>query len=133
MKAEAVPAVTAAQMREIDRIMVDELHIELVQMMENAGRGPAEVAIRWFAPRTVAVLAGSGGNGGGGLVAARHLANRGVEVGVTLAAPEPDLAPVPAHQLDILHRMGVTLAPNPGRVDRVIDALKGSVGAPCVP
>jgi NAD(P)H-hydrate epimerase len=25
-------------MREVDRIMVDEFHIELLQMMENAGR-----------------------------------------------------------------------------------------------
>jgi NAD(P)H-hydrate epimerase len=125
MKAEAVPAVTAAQMREIDRIMVDELHIELAQMMENAGRALADIAIRRFAPRTTAVLAGSGGNGGGGLVAARHLANRGVDVGVTLAVPEPALAPVPAHQLDILRRMGVALAPNPGRADLVIDALIG--------
>lgn len=125
MNADAVPAVTATQMREIDRIMIDELHIELVQMMENAGRALAELAIRRFAPRTVAVLAGSGGNGGGGLVAARHLANRGVEAGVTLAGPEPDLAPVPALQLDILHRMGVAPVPEPTRADLVIDALVG--------
>lgn len=33
-----IPTVSVAQMREVDRIMVDELHIELLQMMENAGR-----------------------------------------------------------------------------------------------
>ncbi len=34
----ALPAVTAAQMAEVDRIMVEDLGIALVQMMENAGR-----------------------------------------------------------------------------------------------
>jgi NAD(P)H-hydrate epimerase len=53
-----------------------------MQMMENAGRGMAEVAVDLFRPRRVLVLAGPGRNGGGGLVAARHLSNRGVMVRV---------------------------------------------------
>jgi hypothetical protein len=69
--ASAVPAVTAEQMRKVDRIMIDDLHIELIQMMEHAGRNLAELALRRFDPATVTVLAGPGGNGGGGLVAAR--------------------------------------------------------------
>ena len=72
-----VPTVTVAQMREVDRIMVDELHIELLQMMENAGRCLAAHTRGWLGGqvigRRVVVLAGSGGNGGGGLVAARRL------------------------------------------------------------
>ena len=54
------------------------------------------------------VLAGPGGNGGG-LVAARHLANRGSMVQVVLSKPDRP-TPVPAHQADILARMGVTIA-----------------------
>ncbi|MFW6034295.1 MAG: NAD(P)H-hydrate epimerase, partial [bacterium] len=73
-----LPALTADQMREIDRIMIDELHIDLIQMMENAGRSLADLAQRRYAPADAVVLAGPGGNGGGGLVAARHLANRGI-------------------------------------------------------
>ena len=76
----AVPALTTEQMRAVDRAMVDDLHIELIQMMENAGRTLAELAIARFSPTLVTVLAGPGGNGGGGLVAARHLANRLVHV-----------------------------------------------------
>jgi NAD(P)H-hydrate epimerase len=49
-------------------------------MMENAGRNLADLALRRFSPSTVVVLAGSGGNGGGGLVGARYLANRGATV-----------------------------------------------------
>jgi NAD(P)H-hydrate epimerase len=61
----AVPALTTEQMRAVDQAMVDDLHIELVQMMENAGRNLAELAITRFSPTSVTVLAGPGGNGGG--------------------------------------------------------------------
>jgi NAD(P)H-hydrate epimerase len=120
----AVPALTTEQMRAVDRAMVDDLHIELVQMMENAGRSLAELAITRFSPASVTVLAGPGGNGGGGLVAARHLANRGCQVQVVLSEPDR-LTPVPAHQADILTRMGVTMVGRPAPADLVIDALIG--------
>jgi NAD(P)H-hydrate epimerase len=126
------PAVTAEQMRDVDRTMIECFHIELVQMMENAGRSLAELAVNAFGPRRVVVLAGPGGNGGGGLVAARHLVNRGRAVHVVLSAPQARLGPVPAHQLDILRRMGVPIstAPAPGvdalgEPDLIIDALIG--------
>ena len=120
----AVPALTTEQMRAVDRAMVDDLHIELVQMMENAGRSLAELAITRFSPTSVTVLAGPGGNGGGGLVAGRHLANRGCQVQIVLSEPGR-LTPVPAHQADILARMGVTIARQPATADLVIDALIG--------
>ena len=44
------PALTTEQMRAVDRAMVEDLHIELVQMMENAGRNLAELAITRFLP-----------------------------------------------------------------------------------
>lgn len=121
----AVPKVSAAEMREIDRIMVEDHHIHLVQMMENAGRSLAELTLARFAPDRVVVLAGSGGNGGGGMVGARHLANRGARVEVVLDRPAAELASVPAHQADILERMGVALASEPCEADLVIDALIG--------
>src|SRR5215472_14942778 len=120
----AVPALTTDQMRAVDQAMVEDLHIELIQMMENAGRSLAELAITRFAPSSVTVLAGPGGNGGGGLVAARHLANRGSEIHVVLSKPDR-LTAVPAHQADILARMGVTIASRPSAADLVIDALIG--------
>jgi len=119
-----VPALTADQMREVDRAMVEDLHIELVQMMENAGRNLAELAIARFAPASITVLAGPGGNGGGGLVAARHLLNRGRTVSVVLSAPD-SLTPVPAHQAEILRRMGVVIADNAAPADLILDSLIG--------
>ena len=71
-----VPAVDSDQMREVDRIAVEETGPNLYQMMENAGRNLASLAIEvlgkaWSEAR-ILVLAGSGGNGGGGICAARH-------------------------------------------------------------
>lgn len=120
-----VPAVTADQMREVDRIMVEEMHINLIQMMENAGRNLAELAISLFTPSTALILAGPGGNGGGGLAAARHLSNRGVDVRVTLARSSGEMAPVTAHQLDILQRMKVPVSDDASTADLIIDALIG--------
>ena len=120
----AVPALTTEQMRAVDRAMVEDLHIELVQMMENAGRGLAELAISRFSPGSLTILAGPGGNGGGGLVAARHLANRGCQVQVVLTEPDR-LTPVPAHQADIRARVGVTIASRPSTANLIIDALIG--------
>ena len=93
----AVPALTTEQMRAVDRAMIEDLHIELVQMVEIAGRSLGELAITSFSPASVTVLAGPGGNGGGSLVAARHLANRGCQVQAVLSEPDR-LTPVPTHR-----------------------------------
>ena len=122
---EAVPALTTHQMREVDRIMVEDLHIELTQMMEKAGRGLADLAMRRFAPATVVVLAGPGGNGGGGLVGARHLANRGAAVSVVASSADHEMTPAAAHQLDIVRCMGLHVTAEPGPVELVVDALIG--------
>jgi len=105
--------------------MVEDLGIELMQMMENAGRNLAALAIERYSPSSVTVLAGPGGNGGGGLTAARHLSNRGIRVSVTLAKPIDEMTPVPAHQAHILEAMGVPFTDDPAAGDLVIDALLG--------
>jgi NAD(P)H-hydrate epimerase len=126
-----VPAVTTAQMREIDRIAIEETGPTLFQMMENAGRNLAAASLDVFGPTWreahVVVLAGTGGNGGGGIVAARHLAHRGVPVSVVVT-DETRLGGVPAAQLSLFRHTGGTLV---GRVedlagpDLVIDAIIG--------
>ncbi len=86
-----VPAVTADQMREVDRIAMEETGPNLFQMMENAGRNLALLAIevlgRGWEKAKIITLAGSGGNGGGGICASRHLANRNASVKLCLADP----------------------------------------------
>jgi len=131
---DLLPAVTAAQMREVDRIAVEDLGIALLQMMENAGRALAELTrihLSGVRRRRVVVLAGRGGNGGGGMAAARRLAIWGAEVRVVLAHPDKALAEAPAHQLASLRAMGVPVHRPAEAVslvyeaDVVIDALLG--------
>lgn len=125
VQSNEVAWISEEDMVEVDRVMMEDLRIGLIQMMENAGRQLARLVLDAGSPSTVAVLAGSGGNGGGGLVAARHLANAGVEVVVTTTRPRTEMATVPAHQLDILERMGVEQRAEMPDVDIIIDALIG--------
>ena len=122
---EALAWIDTRQMIEVDRVMIEDLHIELIQMMENAGRNLARLVHRLYRPESVAVYAGSGGNGGGGLVAARHLANLGVRVSVATTRPGGDMTPIPAHQLDIVERMGIAVGDADPGADLAIDAVIG--------
>ena len=128
-----IPAVTTEQMAEIDRLMIEGYGIQLIQMMENAGRNLANLARRILAgnasDRNVAVLCGGGNNGGGGMVAARHLHNWGASVWLQLTSDEARLKTVPAHQWHILKAMGVISSDkttdSSQRPDLVIDAIIG--------
>ena len=131
----SVPWLTTEQMVEVDRLMIEDLGIELIQMMENAGRSLAVLARdRFFGGdatgKNVVVLAGTGGNGGGALVCARRLVGWGATVEVVLSRADEAFASVRGHQLSILQKMGVpchiavgTNAPSSG--DLVIDGLIG--------
>ena len=132
-----IPYLTTEQMREVDRAMIEDYHIELIQMMENAGRNLAHLARTRFLAgdprgRKVVILAGRGGNGGGGLVCARRLHNWGADVSLVTTHPDDNYKGVPAHQLTILDRMGVKIADLPLSANLVIDALIGYslLGAP---
>jgi NAD(P)H-hydrate epimerase len=101
-----VPAVTADQMREVDRIAVETFGLTILQMMENAGRSLAENVLG-EAEGEVAVLAGPGGNGGGGLCCARHLHNHGFRVRVVLSREAAALSGAARNQLRILQAAGI--------------------------
>lgn len=88
-----IPSVTAAQMREVDRLAVEETGPNLLSMMESAGRDLALLAIGLLGGdwerRRVVVLAGAGGNGGGGMSCARRLSNWGVHAKLCVTQPPP--------------------------------------------
>ena len=109
-----VPAVTAAEMREVDRVAVEVVGLPLLSMMENAGRNLASVARSMLADRgdsavsgPVVVFAG----GGGGLACVRHLANHGVDVRVVLDRDPASLDGAPATQYGVLATDGVVGEP----------------------
>jgi NAD(P)H-hydrate epimerase len=127
-----VPAVTAEQMREVDRIAMEETGPNLFQMMENAGRNLAALSMELledgWQQASYLVLAGSGGNGGGGICAGRHLANHGCRVSLCLADPE-HLGEVPAFQHKVFRstsgkEIGIAELDRQ-RPDIILDALIG--------
>jgi len=127
-----VTAVTATEMKAVDRVAVEEVGLQLLQMMENAGR-----ILAWHvrdiraegAP--VLVVVGNGGNGGGGMACARHLTNRGIPVHVLVDRSPGDLSGVAATQYRILDQMEVPITTSTERLTRsesqrvIVDALIG--------
>ena len=80
---------TAAQMREADRLTTERYGIPSLQLMENAGAAIAEFLrekISGLARRKIVVLCGKGNNGGDGLVVARMLKESGCAPQVFLFA-----------------------------------------------
>jgi len=104
-----IPMVTAKQMNEIDHLLTDEFHFDLMQLMENAGRNLAELVKRYYGGsvegKFVLVVVGKGNNGGGGLVAARHLHNWGAKI--NLFFPSLPLKKVPTLQRAILEPLSI--------------------------
>src|SRR6266571_1857428 len=87
-------ALTAAEMREVDRLTTERFGIPSLQLMETAGRSVADAVMREFSPgipQRVTVLCGKGNNGSDGLVAARLLKEDGLDPRVCLFAKREDL------------------------------------------
>jgi hydroxyethylthiazole kinase-like uncharacterized protein yjeF len=81
-------ALTAAQMRDVDRLTIERYGISGLRLMEAAGQRVCEVLLRELDRRhgvnargavRIAILCGKGNNGGDGLVVARHLKVAGIE------------------------------------------------------
>lgn len=80
---------TAAEMREVDRLTTERQGVRSLSLMENAGRSVAEFIRSRFPDLMlgrVVVLCGKGNNGGDGFVAARHLAKMGAQPDVYICA-----------------------------------------------
>lgn len=132
---QKLPFLTRAEKREVDRATIQDYRIELIQMMENAGRVLAHlVRDRFLAgepvDRRVLVLCGTGNNGGGGLVAARRLHGLGASVRIVTSRPLERYLGIPEHQADIAARLGIPTTHIGeltvlGEFDVVVDAIVG--------
>src|SRR5580704_13369213 len=98
---------TRAQVREVDRRAITEFGVPGIVLMENAGRGAAELLISLGVQGSVAICCGKGNNGGDGLVIARHLDNRGIAVRVLLFAGPEELTGDAAVNVRIVERAGL--------------------------
>ena len=90
-------ALTAAEMREVDRLTTERFGVPSLQLMESAGRSVAEEFLEIYShqnadpPGRIAVLCGKGNNGGDGFVVARHLKEEAAEVTAYLFARTDEL------------------------------------------
>ncbi len=101
---------TAAQMREADQATIEDIGIPEIVLMENAGRQVVSAMEATFASALegrVAVLCGTGNNGGDGFVVARTLLQRGVDVAVFVVGPIASVKGAARTNLEILGRLGV--------------------------
>jgi hydroxyethylthiazole kinase-like uncharacterized protein yjeF len=102
----------AAQMREADRVTIEEIGIPSLVLMENAGRqvvAAMEAAYESALDGGVAVLAGRGNNAGDGFVVARTLGQRGIDARVFVIGAVGDVRGDARINLDVLGRLGVTV------------------------
>ncbi len=104
--------VYAHEMQALDRYTIEEIGIAGEILMENAGRGVAEIIWSRFekeAKDGVLIICGPGNNGGDGFVVARHLTQRGFTVKVFLLAPPTKFKGEAALNLQIIERLYLPL------------------------
>ena len=134
---------TREQVRAVDAWAINTLGIPGVVLMENAGRGCAELIeekLRDVSEPKVCIFCGVGNNGGDGYVIARQLGNSGFEVSVVICGDRGKIKGDAKINLDVLERMGrpiVSLNPTDGDVaarvaeltagaDMLVDSLFGT-------
>jgi NAD(P)H-hydrate epimerase len=130
---------TRDQVRNVDRLASETYGVPGIVLMENAGRGAADLLMRLgiFAP--VIICCGKGSNGGDGYVIARHLDLRQISVKVLLFANPSELTGDAAINFQVLKHAGLpvqTLVDATTLADRlrhelqncewVVDALFGT-------
>jgi len=96
-----LPGVTRKEMTEVDRIMVEDFRIPIELMMELAGYNLATMALNLSRNKdsNYIIIAGSGNNAGGGIVAARRLASWGLSVQIIFPRGVNELKDIPKGQL----------------------------------
>jgi NAD(P)H-hydrate epimerase len=82
---------SAEESRNVDWLAKSQGHIMGIVLMENAGRGIAEILLAENPKGKVVICCGRGNNGGDGFVIARHLNAAGVDVQVLLFANPKEL------------------------------------------
>lgn len=104
---------TAAQMKELDRVAIEEKKISAVELMERAAKGVAQAALELLPKRPgkcrAAVFCGSGNNGGDGIAAAKLLFLAGVSVRVFLVGSYEKMTPDAMEESRRLSECGVQL------------------------
>ncbi len=119
---------TAFEMRNIDRVCMEEIGLPGIALMENAGSSIAIAALEMLREsngKSVSVVAGRGNNGGDGFVVARHLANYGVRVKVFLLAEKEKISGDAKTNLEVLER--IDLSPKEITSEEELEQIRSSL------
>lgn len=111
-----IPVVTRAEMRAFDQHAIAACRVPSIVLMENAGRGAADVIERDVlqaraSERTVVVVCGTGNNGGDGFVVARRLLAKGADVHAWLVGDPTKLTTDCAVNMDAFGGVGGRITP----------------------
>ena len=106
-----LPGITKEQMAEVDRIMVEDFKIPVELMMELAGLNLAILALNLSKSKysNYIIIAGTGNNAGGGIVAARRLTSWGLNAQVFLPRGKSELKEVPKIQCKRAKFLGIEI------------------------
>lgn len=132
--------VTAAQMREMDRLTIEAYGTPSLTLMERAGEAVARAILARFArsaKKGVLIVAGKGNNGGDGFVVARLLKKKRIPCEVALLARGNEISADAAHNLRAFLKLkGKVAEVGPGglgllseRVEKnalIVDAVLGT-------
>lgn len=127
--------VTAAEMREIDRLSSERYGVPSLALMENAGTVVADFILKEYPQaKRVAVVCGRGNNGGDGFVVVRKLHEAGREVKVILLATSAELrgdaaemfSRLPIKVLEVKISADLEKARKDFEADLLIDAILGT-------
>ncbi|MFY8220904.1 MAG: NAD(P)H-hydrate epimerase [Pirellulales bacterium] len=100
---------TRAEVRELDRLAIEEYGLPGIVLMENAGANAARLLHSLGIDGPVAIACGRGNNGGDGFVIARHLELLGHDVRLLLAAPLAAYAGDAAVNAEVAKRSGLDI------------------------
>lgn len=107
-----IPAVSKEQMSNVDKYAVEFFGVEILQLMENAGRHIAVFTrdrLSGIEHKRIVILCGKGNNGGDGLSAARFLHNWGAEVTCIIAENKDNLSKLTHDHLGTLSSMSINI------------------------
>lgn len=127
------------QMRNIDRRTTERFGVPSIVLMENAAIAVVDAIFEHFAASSrIALLCGTGSNGGDGFAVARHLENRGVVPVIVIVGERSSIAGDARTNLDICERLGLpiyeirdadgvsTALAHAADADLVVDAIFGT-------
>jgi hydroxyethylthiazole kinase-like uncharacterized protein yjeF len=133
--------VRSSEMKEMDRLTIQDLGVPGVVLMENAARGAARIFLEHFVPpgnSRVVIVCGRGNNGGDGYVMARYLHQAGLQVTVMVLSELQKISGDALINLEIVRRMGLEIMEVPSEkewakcqkvissCDFVIDGILGT-------